>query len=179
MSRLLRVPELIRRLRLHSTRRGNIKAIAGMGEIDYCHLRRIVHEGRMSVRMQVLLSAILERVDRGEVAIRLNSPKTDQDNTNKVVIEDRPPDAPRFQRRIVRANEYSRWARCIACGGTHFSPLSRTRSHKTSDYTYYLRRRRHAGSHHDGRSQLNLTSPPRAGRTAAAPARPASARRAV
>ncbi len=137
MSQLLPVHELIRRLRLHSTRRGNIKAIAGMGEIDYYYFRQIAHEGRMSVRMQALLSDILGRVDRGEVAIRLNPPTTDKDNANKLVIEERPADAPHFQRRIVRADEYCRWARCSACGGTHFSPLRRTLSHKTTAITYY------------------------------------------
>jgi hypothetical protein len=91
----------------------------------------------MSMEMQALLSDILERVDRGDVAIKLNSPKTDKDNANKVLIEARPPDAPRFQRRIIRADEYCRWARCIACGETSFSPLRRTLSHKTSAVTYY------------------------------------------
>jgi hypothetical protein len=135
-SQLLPVHELIRRLRLHSTRRGNIKAIAGMGEIHYQHLRQITREGRMSVRMQALLSDILERVDRKEIIIKLNLPNA-KDNANKTLIEERPPDAPWTQRRIVRANEYSPWARCIACGGTHFSPLRRTLSHKTSAITYY------------------------------------------
>jgi hypothetical protein len=61
MPQLLPVPEIIRRLRLHSKPRGNIKAIAGMGEIDYYHLRQIAREGKMSVRMQTLLSDILGR----------------------------------------------------------------------------------------------------------------------
>jgi hypothetical protein len=47
---------------------------------------------------------------------------------NKLLIEERPVDAPQFQRPIVRAAEHNRWARCIACGGTRFSGIKRTRS---------------------------------------------------
>lgn len=161
MSQLLPVHELIRRLRLHSTRRGNIKAIAGMGEIDYYYLRQIAHEGRMSVRMQALLSDILGRIDRGEVAIRLNSPKTNKDNANKVVIEERPPNAPHFQRRIVRADEYSRWG-ALQC--LRRNPFLAAQKHPIAqDERYHLLRlrrlRRHTGPRDDGRPQFSLTRP--------------------
>ena len=138
MSQLLPVPDLIRRLRLHSRRHGDIKAIAGMGEINHDHLRRIAREGRMSVRMQALLSAILERVDRGEVAFKMNTPRVKADApVNSFIIEERPANAPMFQRRIVRANEYSRWARCSACGGIRFSPITRTGSLNPSVITHF------------------------------------------
>jgi hypothetical protein len=138
VSQLLPVPELIRRLRLHSKRRGHIKAIAAMGEVDYYHLRKIIREGKITERMQTLLSAVLQKLDDREVLVRQNMPSiANGENVNKMLIEERPPGAPLFQRRIVRANEYCRWARCIACGGTHFSPLRRTLSLKTSAITYY------------------------------------------
>jgi hypothetical protein len=71
------------------------------------------------------------------VLVRQNLPSMANGDVNKMLIEERPPGASLFQRRIVRANEYCRWARCIACGGTQFSPLRRTRSRKTSAITYY------------------------------------------
>jgi hypothetical protein len=65
--RLLPVPELVRRLRLHSKRRGNIKAIAGMGEVDYYHLRKIIREGKITEGMQALLSELLQKLDNREI----------------------------------------------------------------------------------------------------------------
>jgi hypothetical protein len=83
----------------------------------------------MSLRLQTVLSDILERLDRKEIAIKRNSPAIAKgDDVNKLLIEERPDDAPHFQRRIVRASEYNRWARCSACGAAHFSGVKRTRS---------------------------------------------------
>jgi hypothetical protein len=91
---------------------------------------------RMSMRMQIVLSEVLEQFDRREVVIKFDNPSFVSDTPNRVLIEERPAGAPYTQRRIVRAAEYSQWARCSACGG-HFSPLRRTRSHKMSAITYY------------------------------------------
>jgi hypothetical protein len=69
MSKILDVPELIRRLRLHSERRGHIKAIAAMGEVDYYHLRKIIREGTITERRQTLLSELLQKLDNREVLV--------------------------------------------------------------------------------------------------------------
>jgi hypothetical protein len=67
--------------------------------------------------------------DRKEIVIKRDSPAiANGDYANKTLIEERPHDAPYTQRCIVRASEYSRWARCIACGGIRFSGIKRTRS---------------------------------------------------
>lgn len=132
---LIPVPELIRKLKLHQQHQ-NLRPIAQMADIDYQGLRKMMRIGKMSVRMQTLLSEIMQRLDRGDITYRRNVPKlANGENVNKTLVEQRPPDAPYQQRRIVRAAEYSRWARCIACGGTHFSGISRT-GHRY-DFTYY------------------------------------------
>lgn len=124
MSRLLPVPELIRKLILHKQYK-NLKGIAQMGEISYDGLRKLLRDGKMSVRMQTLLSEIVTRIDRGDVRFHRNNYRA-KEHINQYIIDDRPAGAPQTQRRIVRAVEYSRWARCIACGGTHFSSIKHT-----------------------------------------------------
>ncbi len=96
-----------------------------MGEVDYYHLRKIIREGKITERMQTLLSELLQKLDNREVLVQQNMPSmANGENVNKMLIEERPPGAPLFQRRIARANEYCRWARCIACGGADFSPAT-------------------------------------------------------
>lgn len=126
MSQLIPVPELIRKLKLHKQYK-NLAAIAAMGEISYDGLRKTLRDGKMSVRMQTLLSEIVLRLDRGDVRIRKNPPKSAHgENVGKFLLEERPVDAPQTQRRIVKACDYSKWARCIACGNTRFSMIRRT-----------------------------------------------------
>jgi hypothetical protein len=129
MSRLLLVSEIIRRLRLHQQHWGHITVIASMSDVSCETIRKIMRDGRMSLRLQTVLSDILERLDRKEIAIKRNSPTIAiGDYVNKTLIEERPHDAPYTQRRIVRASEYNRWARCSACGNAYFSGIKRTRS---------------------------------------------------
>jgi hypothetical protein len=129
MSRLLLVSEIIRRLRLHQQHWGYITVIASMSNVSCETIRKMMRDGRMSLRLQTVLSDILEHLDRQEIVIKRNSPAIAKgDYVNKTLIEERPHNAPYTQRRIVRASEYSRWARCIACGGIHFSGIKRTRS---------------------------------------------------
>jgi hypothetical protein len=129
MSRLLLVSEIIRRLQLHRQHWGHITVVASMSDVSCQTIRRIIRSRRMSLRLQIVLSDILERLDRKEIIIKHNTPAIAKgDNVNKLLIEERPADAPQVQRRIVRASEYSRWARCNACGNAYFSAIKRTRS---------------------------------------------------
>jgi hypothetical protein len=89
-----------------------------MGEVDHYHLRKIIREGKITERMQTLLSEVLQKLDNREVLVRQNLPSMANGDVNKMLIEERPPGASLFQRRIVRANEYCRWARCIAPAST-------------------------------------------------------------
>jgi hypothetical protein len=109
MSRLLLVSEIIRRLQLHQQHCGHITVIASMSDVSCETIRKIMRDGRMSLRLQTVLSDILGRLDRKEIVIKRNSPAiASGDYVNKTLIEERPADAPHFQRRIVRASEYSR-----------------------------------------------------------------------
>jgi hypothetical protein len=129
MSQLLLVSEIIRRLRMHQQHLGHTTAIAAMSDVSRQTIHQIIRSGRMSLRLQTVLSDLLERLDRKEIVIKRNTPSIANGiNVNKLLIEERPVDAPQFQRPIVRAAEHNRWARCIACGGTRFSGIKRTRS---------------------------------------------------
>ena len=134
MSSLIPVRDLVRSLKLHKQRR-HFSVIAAMGEVSAKTLHTIVKTGKMTVRMQGLLSELLPRLDRGDFKVKHNAAgQVSPDNVNKLLVEERPRDAPHTQRRIMRAAEYSPWARCIACGGTRFSGVKRFRGHK---FRYY------------------------------------------
>jgi hypothetical protein len=132
VSHPLPVPELTRRLRLHKAQRGDLAAIAAMAEIDAQYLKRVVREGKYSMRMADTLSRILDKIEHNELRWKKNTPKiakrdghTDPELINKTIIETRPVGAPQTQRRIVKACDYSEWARCNACGGLRFSAIYR------------------------------------------------------
>lgn len=115
------VPDLVRRLRLAQKRLGWMKAIAGMAELDYEWLRECIIKGQISERLQTVLPPILERLESGELILRRHTTNSADWLISQYTLRERPAGAPTVQHRIVRAQDYSPWARCSACGNTRFS----------------------------------------------------------